>query len=131
MRSLPAALPEREPRRVRVELDPGVELEEALVDAAELLGAEVAVVDEAEAAVLLDRGEGADRVEEVLVAQVGRVEVRARLGSEQERAERRQRERRSARREPRAAMTRRRPTQRSGWRVPRRRPANERSRAVE
>ena len=72
---------EREPRRVGVDLDPRVELEEALVDAAELLGAEVAVVDEAEAAVLLDRRQGADRVEQVLVAQLRGVEVRAGLAT--------------------------------------------------
>ena len=55
--------------RARREVDLGVELEERLVDGAELFGAEVAVVDRAQDAGLLDGRELADGVEQVGVGE--------------------------------------------------------------
>ena len=88
---------------VGVEL--GVELQERLVDRAELFGAEVAVVDRPADALLLDRGELADRIEQVAVGELGGIEVGTRVGSEQEAAERRQAEPGAPSSEPSAAMT--------------------------
>ena len=81
---------EREARRLAVDL--GVELEQRLVDRAELLGAEVAEVDRPAAA--LDVGEFADRLEQRLVAQARIADVRRGVRDPQGAAEGREREHR-------------------------------------
>jgi len=71
-------------------------LEERLVDAAQLLGAEVPVVHRPADAVLGREGERPDRVEEVVVRQLGGREVGDRLGRPEEAPEGREPERRVA-----------------------------------
>ena len=73
-------------------VDAGVQLEERLVDRAQLLGAEVAEVHRPQHGATASRdvlgvAEVADRFEQVLVGQRCGIEVRGRLGREQERAE--------------------------------------------
>ena len=90
LRSLPAAVVELEGGRVGVEV--GVQLEEALVDAAEFLGAEVLVVDGAARAVLGGEGERADGGEQRAVGELAGVEVGGGALGEEEAAERGQRD---------------------------------------
>jgi len=65
----------------------GVELEQGLVDRAQLLGAQVAVVHRPAQAPLVEEGEGAHGVEEVAVRKLGAVEAGRRLGGEEEAAQ--------------------------------------------
>jgi hypothetical protein len=71
-------------------VEAGVELEQRFVDRAELLGVEGLPVDGAAAAGLVDGGEGAEGREQVLVGQVGGVEVGGRAGAPEVGAEGRQ-----------------------------------------
>ena len=65
---------EREGRGLAVQIR--VQLQQGLVDAAKLLRAQVAVIDRAQAALLLDEGQGANGFEEVAVADARAGEVR-------------------------------------------------------
>ena len=64
------------------------EREQALVDSAQLLGAEVAVVHRSQDLVLAGEGEAAERLEEVVVGQLGIVEVGGGFRAPEEAAER-------------------------------------------
>jgi len=71
-----------------LEVELGMQLEQGLVDAAQLLGAEVAVIDLTAAAAVADDREVTDGLEKIAVGYLRPVQIGRRLAGKEERAER-------------------------------------------